>query len=181
MKHLMAMVFFLFSSPSLASVITFDFTRLVLGTESQQSSLVGQITFDENETQFNANTWLSFFFQLEFDGVTYDIFEQDIAFFEISNLEDGVFGNDNNEGFELYLSNAGSTYEFSVFSGLAGLGQADTCVFDVNGSDRCSGSLFLVVKTGGETSNAVKVNEPEMFATAVFALLVLTSLRIRKV
>ena len=54
-------------------------------------------------------------------------------------------------------------------------------MFDVNGSDRCSGSLFQVVKTGGETSNAVKVNEPEMFATAVFALLVLTSLRIRKV
>ena len=62
MKHLIAVVFVLLSTPSLAGVITYDFTRLTLGADSQKSSLAGQITFDQNETQFNRDTWLSFFF-----------------------------------------------------------------------------------------------------------------------
>ena len=83
MKSLIAAVLVLFSMPSFAGVITYDFTRLVLGDEADQTSLIGQITFDENETQFNMNTWLSFFFQLKFDNVSYNILEEDIAEFDL--------------------------------------------------------------------------------------------------
>ena len=74
MRSLLAAFFIFFASSSFAGVITYDFTRLVLGDEADQTSLIGQITFDENETQFNMNTWLSFIFQLEFDGDTFTVF-----------------------------------------------------------------------------------------------------------
>lgn len=180
MKYLIAVVFILLSTPSLAGVITYDFTRLMLGSDSQQSSLIGQITFDENETQFNMNTWLTFFFQLEFDGVTYDIFEQDIAFFEITDLNDGIYGNDENEGFELFITDTNSTYEFSVYSGVAALNAEDSCVYDLNGDERCSGSLFQLVKTGVANNSSVTVSEPASLATAMLILFAFTSIRKRR-
>ena len=180
MKHLMAVVFVLLSTPSLAGVITYDFTRLVLGSDSQQTSLTGQITFDENETQFNMNTWLSFFFQLEFDGVSYDIFEQDIAFFEISDLNDGIYGNNDNEGFELFITDTNSAYEFSIYSGMAALNAEDSCVYDLNGDGRCSGSSFQLVKTGGANNSSTQVSEPASLATAMLILFAFTSMRKRK-
>ncbi|KXJ59630.1 hypothetical protein EYR97_14985 [Alteromonas sp. KUL42] len=180
MKHFMAVVIVLLSTPSLAGVITYDFTRLVLGSGSQQTSLTGQITFDEDETNFNMNTWLSFFFQLEFDGVTYDIFEQDIAFFEISDLNDGIYGNDENEGFELFITDTNSTNEFSIYSGFAALNAEDSCVYDLNGDGRCSGSLFQLVKTGGANNGSTQVSEPAFLGTAMLMLFVFASMRKRK-
>ncbi|MBT3137131.1 hypothetical protein KL866_18910 [Alteromonas sp. ALT199] len=179
MRSLLA-AFLLFSaSSSFAGVITYDFTRLVLGDESEQTSLLGQITFDENETQFNMNTWLSFFFQLEFDGVTYDIMEEDIAEFAISDLDDGVFGDDSSEGFEFFIEDSSVPYEFTISSGLAGLGQTDTCVFFENG-DRCAGGLFQLVKTGGANKGSTQVSEPASFTAAMLILFAFISVKKRK-
>lgn len=179
MKHLIAVVFVLLSTPSLAGVITYDFTRLTLGADSQKSSLAGQITFDQNETQFNRDTWLSFFFQLEFDGVTYDIMEEDIAEFAISDLDDGVFGDDSSEGFEFFIEDSSVPYEFTISSGLAGLGQTDTCVFFENG-DRCAGGLFQLVKTGGANNGLTQVSEPASFTAAMLILFAFISVKKRK-
>ncbi len=177
MRTLIAVVFVLFVSPSMAGVITYDFSRIVLGDDAQQSSLYGEITFDESETQFNMNTWLSFFFELEFDGIKYEIYEQDISYFEISDLNDGVYGDEGDEGFELFIADTNSTYEFSIYSGFAGLGRADTCVFDLNGNDRCAGGLFQLVKSNDGTSTTV--SEPASFATAMLILFALASVRKR--
>ena len=182
MKSLIAAVFVLFSAPSFAGVITYDFTRLVLGDEADETSLIGQITFDENETQFNMNTWLSFVFQLEFDGVSYDILEDDIADFTIVDLDDGVFGDESSEGFEFFIEDSSVPYEFTISSGLAGLGQTDTCVFFEN-SDRCAGGLFQLVKTvepsSGSNNGSTQVSEPASFASAMLVLFAFTSLRKR--
>ena len=148
MKSLIAAVFVLFSMPSFAGVITYDFTRLVLGDEADQTSLIGQITFDENETQFNMNTWLSFFFQLEFDGVTYDIFEQDIAFFEISDLNDGIYGNDENEGFELFITDTKFNELRTILSESKERG---THVYELNTKELGNGMYFLKLKTENQT------------------------------
>ena len=179
MKHLIAVVFVLLSTPSLAGVITYDFTRLTLGADSQKSSLAGQITFDQNETQFNRDTWLSFFFQLEFDGDIYNILEDDIADFAIVDLENGVFGDESGEGFQLFIQDSSVPYEFTISSGLAGLGQTDTCVFFESG-DRCAGGLFQLVKTVEPTNDSTQVSEPASFATAMLILFAFTSMRKRK-
>ena len=185
MKSLIAAVLVLFSAPSFAGVITYDFTRLVLGDEADQTSLVGQITFDENETQFNMNTWLSFFFQLEFDGTVYNIFEDDIAedAFAIVDLDDGVFGDESGEGFQFFIEDSSVPYEFTISSGLAGLGETDTCVFFDSG-DRCAGGLFQLVTTiepnDGDNNGSTQVSEPASFATAMLVLFALTSFRKRK-
>ncbi|TKB00841.1 hypothetical protein E5672_19450 [Alteromonas portus] len=179
MKSLIAAVFVLFSAPSFAGVITYDFTRLVLGDEADQTSLIGQITFDENETQFDMSTWLSFFFQLEFNGTTYNILEDHIADFAIVDLENGVFGDESGEGFQLFIEDSSVPYEFTISSGLAGLGASDSCVFFENG-DRCAGGLFQLVKTVESTNGSTQVNEPASFATAMLILLALTSFRKRK-
>ena len=179
MKSLIAAVFVLFSAPSFAGVITYDFTRLVLGDEADQTSLIGQITFDENETQFDMSTWLSFFFQLEFNGTTYNILEDDIDEFAIVDLENGVFGDESGEGFQLFIEDSSVPYEFTISSGLAGLGASDSCVFFENG-DRCAGGLFQLVKTVESTNGSTQVSEPASFATAMLILLALTSFRKRK-
>ena len=179
MKSLITAVFVLFSAPSFAGVITYDFTRLVLGDEAEQTSLIGQITFDENETQFDMNTWLSFFFQLEFDGTIYNILEDDIADFAIVDLENGVFGDESGEGFQLFIEDSSVPYEFTISSGLAGLGASDSCVFFENG-DRCAGGLFQLVKTVESTNGSTQVSEPASFATAMLILFALTSFRKRK-
>jgi|GEM_PF-638474 len=176
MKSLIAVVFILFTSPSWAGVITYDFTRLMLGDEASDTSLVGQITFDENETEFTMETWLSFFFQLEFDGVIYTILEGDIADFMIADLDDGVFGDEGSEGFEFFIEDASVPYEFTISSGLAGLGQTDTCVFFENG-ERCAGSLFQLVKAGGADNGSTQVSEPASFAVAMLILFAFTSVR----
>lgn len=185
MKSLIAAMFVLFSASSFAGVITYDFTRLVLGDESEQTSLVGQITFDENETQFNMNTWLSFFFQLEFDGTVYNIFEDDIAedAFAIVDLDDGVFGDESGEGFQFFIEDSSVPYEFTISSGLAGLGETNTCVFFESG-DRCAGGLFQLVTTiepnDGANNGSTQVSEPASFATAMLILFAFTSIRKRK-
>ncbi|MCP4280613.1 MAG: hypothetical protein GY776_11460 [Alteromonas sp.] len=179
MKSLIAAVFVLFSMPSFAGVITYDFTRLVLGDEADQTSLIGQITFDENETQFNMNTWLSFFFQLKFDNVSYNILEEDIAEFAVVDLNNGVFGDESGEGFEFYIEDSSVPYEFTISSGLAGLGETDTCVF-FDGGDRCAGGLFQVVKTIESNNGSTQVSEPASFATAMLILFAFTSMRKRK-
>ncbi|GFD96502.1 hypothetical protein KUL156_51950 [Alteromonas sp. KUL156] len=178
MKSLIAVVFILFTSPSWAGVITYDFTRLMLGDEASDTSLVGQITFDENETEFTMETWLSFFFQLEFDGTVYNIFEADIAedAFAIVDLEDGVFGDESGEGFQFFIEDSSVPYEFTISSGLAGLGETDTCVFFENG-ERCAGSLFQLVKAGGAVNDSTQVSEPASFAVAMLILFVFTSVR----
>ncbi|MDY6976270.1 MAG: hypothetical protein SVW51_08560 [Pseudomonadota bacterium] len=181
MKSLIAAVFVLFSASSFAGVITYDFTRIVLGDESEQTSLFGQITFDENETQFNMDTWLSFFFQLEFDGTVYNIFEDDIAgdAFAIVDLDDGVFGDESGEGFQFFIEDASVPYEFTISSGLAGLGETNTCVFFESG-DRCAGGLFQVVKTVESNNGSTQVSEPASFATAMLILFAFTSIRKRR-
>ncbi|WP_076010845.1 hypothetical protein [Alteromonas abrolhosensis] len=179
MKSLIAAVFVLFSAPSFAGVITYDFTRLVLGDEADQTSLIGQITFDENETQFDMSTWLSFFFQLEFNGTTYNILEDDIDEFAIVDLENGVFGDESGEGFQLFIEDSSVPYEFTISSGLAGLGSSDSCVFFENG-DRCAGGLFQLVKTVESTNGSTQVSEPASFATAMLILFAFTSMRKRK-
>lgn len=183
MKHLIAVVFVLLSTPSLAGVVTYDFTRLIFGVDSQKSSLAGQITFDENETQFNRETWLSFFFQLEFDGDIYNILEDDIADFAIVNLDGDVFGDESGEGFEFFIEDSSVPYEFTISSGLAGLGETDTCVFFESG-ERCAGGLFQLVKTvepnNGSNNGSTQVSEPGSFATAMLILLSFTSMRKRK-
>ena len=183
MKHLIAVVFVLLSTPSLAGVVTYDFTRLIFGVDSQKSSLAGQITFDENETQFNSDTWLSFFFQLEFDGDIYNILEDDIADFAIVDLDGGVFGDESGEGFQFLIEDSSVPYEFNISSGLAGLGETDTCVFFESG-DRCAGGLFQLVKTvkphNGSNNGSTQVSEPGSFATAMLILLTFTSMRKRK-
>lgn len=183
MKHLIAVVFVLLSTPSLAGVVTYDFTRLIFGVDSQKSSLAGQITFHENETQFNRNTWLSFFFQLEFDGDIYNILEDDIADFAIVDLDGGVFGDESGEGFEFFIEDSSVPYEFTISSGLAGLGETDTCVFFESG-ERCAGGLFQLVKTvepnNGSNNGSTQVSEPASFATAMLILLTFASMRQRK-
>ena len=183
MRSLLAAFFIFFASSSFAGVITYDFTRLVLGDEADQTSLIGQITFDENETQFNMNTWLSFIFQLEFDGDTYSILEDDIDEFAIVDLEDGVFGDESGEGFQFFIEDSSVPYEFTISSGLAGLGETDTCVFFESG-DRCAGGLFQLVKTvessSGANNGSTQVSEPASFATAMLILFAVTSLRKRK-
>ena len=179
MKSLIAAVFILCSAPSFAGVITYDFTRLMLGDEDDQTSLIGQITFDENETQFNMNTWLSFFFQLKFDNVSYNILKEDIAEFAVVDLNNGVFGDESGEGFEFYIEDSSAPYEFTISSGLAGLGETDTCVF-FDGGDRCASGLFQVVKTVESNNGSTQVSEPASFATAMLVLFALTSLRKHK-
>ncbi|MHC6648493.1 hypothetical protein ACYTPF_18095 [Alteromonas sp. HB246098] len=183
MRTLLAAFFIFFTSSSFAGVITYDFTRLVLGNEADETSLIGQITFDENETQFNMNTWLSFVFQLEFNGDIYSILEDDIADFAIVDIDDGVFGDDSGEGFQFFIEDASVPYEFTISSGLAGLGSTDTCVFFENG-DRCAGGLFQLVKTvepnDGANNGSTQVSEPASFATAMLVLFAFTSMRKRK-
>ncbi|CAB9495475.1 hypothetical protein [Alteromonas macleodii] len=183
MRTLLAAFFIFFTSSSFAGVITYDFTRLVLGNEADETSLIGQITFDENETQFNMNTWLSFVFQLEFNGDIYSILEDDIADFAIVDIDDGVFGDDSGEGFQFFIEDASVPYEFTISSGLAGLGSTDTCVFFENG-DRCAGGLFQLVKTvepnDGSNNGSTQVSEPASFATAMLVLFAFTSMRKRK-
>ncbi|AXT39044.1 hypothetical protein D1814_10320 [Alteromonas sp. BL110] len=183
MKTLLAAFFIFFASSSFAGVVTYDFTRIVLGDEADETSLIGQISFDENETQFNMNTWLSFFFQLEFDGTIYNILEDDIADFAIVDLDDEVFGDENGEGFQFFIEDASVPYEFAISTGLAGLGETDTCVFFESG-DRCAGSLFQLVKTveanDGSNNGSTQVSEPASFATAMLVLFAFTSLRKRR-
>ncbi|MCZ8530783.1 hypothetical protein [Alteromonas sp. PRIM-21] len=183
MRTLLAAFFIFFASSSFAGVITYDFTRLVLGDEADETSLIGQITFDENETQFDMSTWLSFFFQLEFNGTTYNILEDDIDEFAIVDLENGVFGDESGEGFQLFIEDSSVPYEFTISSGLAGLGSTDTCVFFENG-DRCAGGLFQLVKTvepnDGSNNGSTQVSEPASFATAMLVLFAFTSMRKRK-
>lgn len=178
MRTLIAVVFVLFVSPSMAGVITYDFSRIVLGDDAQQSSLYGEITFDESETQFNMNTWLSFFFQFEFDGTVYNILKDDIAedAFAIVDLDDGVFGDESGEGFQFFIEDSSVPYEFTISSGLAGLGETDTCVFFESG-DRCAGGLFQVVKTVEYNNDSTQVSEPASFATAMLILFAFTSIR----
>ncbi|APD87526.1 hypothetical protein BM527_16290 [Alteromonas sp. Mex14] len=183
MKSLLAAVLIAFSTSPFAGVITYDFTRLIIGDESNQTSLFGQITFDENETQFNSDTWLSFFFQLEFDGDIYNILDDDIANFAIVDLDGGVFGDESGEGFQFLIEDSSVPYEFTISSGLAGLGETDTCVFFESG-DRCAGGLFQLVKTvkpnNGSNNGSTQVSEPGSFATAMLILLTFTSMRKRK-
>lgn len=178
MKSLIAAVFVLFSAPSFAGIITYDFTRLVLGDEADKISLIGQIIY-KNEAKFNMGQWESFFFQLEFDDTAYDIFEDHIEGFSIIDLEDGEFGDESSEGFQFHIDDSSAPYEFSIISGFGGLGEADTCVYFDN-SDRCAGGLFQVVKTVASNNGSTKVSEPASFATAMLILFAFASFRKRR-
>ena len=93
----------------------------------------------------------------------------DIAEFAVVDLNNGVFGDESGEGFEFYIEDSSVPYEFTISSGLAGLGETDTCVF-FDGGDRCAGGLFQVVKTVESNNGSTQVSEPASFATAMLIL-----------
>ena len=63
---------------------------------------------------------------------------------------------------------------------MAALNAEDSCVYDLNGDGRCSGSSFQLVKTGGANNGSTQVSEPASFATAMLILFAFTSMRKRK-
>ena len=97
----------------------------------------------------------------------------------VVDLNNGVFGDESGEGFEFYIEDSSVPYEFTISSGLAGLGETDTCVF-FDGGDRCAGGLFQVVKTVESNNGSTQVSEPASFATAMLILFAFTSMRKRK-
>ena len=94
-----------------------------------------------------------------------------------------MFGDESGEGFQFFIEDSSVPYEFTISSGLAGLGETDTCVFFESG-DRCAGGLFQLVKTvessSGANNGSTQVSEPASFATAMLILFAVTSLRKRK-
>ncbi|MED5334341.1 MAG: hypothetical protein VX735_16050, partial [Pseudomonadota bacterium] len=88
-------------------------------------------------------------------------------------------GDESGEGFQLFIEDSSVPYEFTISSGLAGLGASDSCVFFENG-DRCAGGLFQLVKTVESIDGSTQVSEPASFATAMLILLAFTSFRKRK-
>lgn len=166
-KWLIALSLILVSAGASAQLIRYDFSSLTLSDgQPGTAQISGFISYTQSASG-NFNDWADFEFILETDSQRVLFTDAHINQINIVDLDDGVFGDEGDEGLALAASP-----DIEVFTGEAAYG-ADTCLFDSN-RQRCAGGLFAVTRT------IIGVNEPAAGILFILAGLMLTLSRRRR-
>lgn len=170
MKILITLLMLTIAAPTLGAIITFDFNRLTLTSDTSEAFFSGAISFDDTTSDFSAYSWESFAFTLDYNGDTFLLEEDHLSDIEIVDLEDLIFGNNtnpNDEGFIFSFFDG----NYTLATGYGGMGEEDSC-FYTDTEVLCAQGLFTLARSSSE-ENAISASSPSLHMFIPLLLMVL--------
>ena len=141
MRSLATLLFTLMATfSSQADFIEYSFNELELQSESGDFAYVkGSVRYDSAPI-IDFNNWSELIFLVTINDSQFDLGPEDLSQINIVDLDDLVFGEEDDEGFSFAFSQ-----DYSLHSGAAAIGE-DTCLFTEQ-NQFCANSLFGLQKS----------------------------------